>query len=52
MFVDHFSRYSSMHLQQTTSAEETLQGKYDFERMEASHGIIIKQHQAENGIFR
>ena len=43
MFVDHLSRYSYMHLQQTNSAKNNLEEKNAFEMMEASHGIIIKQ---------
>ena len=41
-----------MHLQQTVSAEETIEGKHGFEIISASHGIIIKQYHAENDIFR
>ena len=52
MFVDHFYRYSYMHLHQTDSAEETLEGKNSFEIMEASHDIIVKQYHYGNGIFR
>ena len=43
VFVDHFYRYSYMHLQKTASSEETIEGKYAFESIAASHGIIIKQ---------
>ena len=52
VFVDHFYRYSYMHLQKTASAEETLEGKNAFEIMAASHVIIIKQNHADNDIFR
>ena len=52
VFVDYFSKYSYIHLQNTTSAEETLGGKYTFESMSSSHGIIIKKYHADNGIFR
>ena len=43
VFVDQFSIYSYMHLQNTASDKDTLEGKHDFEMMAASHGIIIKQ---------
>ena len=51
VFVYHFSRYSYMRFQQTASAEQTLEGKYAFETMAASHGIIIKKYHDDNGIF-
>ena len=41
-----------MHLQQTASSEDTLEVKHVFEKMATSHGIIIKQYHADNGIFR
>ena len=41
-----------MQLHNNASAEETLEGKHDFERMAASYGIIIKQYHTDNGIFR
>ena len=52
VFVDHLSRYSYMHFQKTSSAEDTIGGKHAFKRMSASHGIIIKQYHADSGIFR
>ena len=52
VFVDHFSRYSYMHLQYTASFKETVEVKHVFESMLASHGIIIKQYHYGNGIFR
>ena len=52
VFLDNFSRYSYMYLQQTASSEETIEGKHAFESMIASHGIIIEQYHAYNGIFR
>ena len=41
-----------MHLQKTVSVEDILEVKHAFERMAASHGIIINQYHADNGIFR
>ena len=50
-FVDHYSRLSYVHLQQSTSAEETLQAKLAFERCAAQHGVVIKHYHVDNGIF-
>ena len=52
VFLVHLSIYSYMHLQQTASAEYTLEVKHAFESMTASYGIIINQYHADNGIFR
>ena len=52
VFLDHLPRYSYMKLHHTASCEDTLEGKYEFGRMAASHGIIIKQYHDDNGIFR
>jgi len=52
VFVDHASRLSYVHLQHTTSAEETVAGKLAFERFAKSHGVQAIQHyHADNGIF-
>ena len=42
VFVDHFFRYSYMHLQHTASTEDTIEVNHAFERMAASYVIIIK----------
>ena len=52
VFVDHFYRYSYMHLQKIASSEDNLEGKHAFERMASSHGIIINQYHTDNGILR
>ena len=51
VFVDHFSRLSFVHLQRTTSGEETLQAKKAFEAFSRSQGIRIKHYHADNGRF-
>ena len=52
VLVYQLSRYSYMHLYQTASFEETLEGNHAFESMSSSHGIIINQYHYNNGIFR
>ena len=52
VFVDHFYKYSYMHIHKTASSEETLEGKHAFEIMASSHVIIVKKYHAGNGIFR
>ena len=51
VFVDHYSRLSYVHLQKSTSAEETIQAKEAFERFAASHGTKVLHYHADNGIF-
>jgi hypothetical protein len=51
VFVDHFSGLSYMHIQKSTGAEETLQGKRQFESYAASHGVKIRHYHADNGRF-
>ena len=51
IFIDHFSRLSYVHLQQTTSGEETLQAKRVFEAYAKSHGVTVKHYHANNGCF-
>eukprot|EP00934_Nitzschia_sp_Nitz4_P000920 Nitzschia sp. Nitz4//scaffold577_size2809//140//955//NITZ4_009285-RA/size2809-processed-gene-0.1-mRNA-1//-1//CDS//3329554798//920//frame0 len=51
VFVDHFSRLSFVHLQQSTSGIETLEAKKAFERFADSHGVSVKHYHADNGRF-
>jgi hypothetical protein len=51
VFVDHFSWLSYVHLQQSTSGEETLQAKRAFEAYANSHGVTIRHYHADNGCF-
>ena len=51
VFVDHFSRLSYVHLQQTTSAVETLEAKRAFEKFASAHTVHIKHYHADNGRF-
>lgn len=52
VFVDHATRFGYVHLQKSTSAEETIKGKQAFERCASEYGIKIKHYHADNGIFK
>jgi len=51
MFVDHYSLASYVHLQTSTSAEETILVKEAFERFAGNHGIQVRHYHADNGRF-
>lgn len=51
VFVDHFSRLSYIHLQRSTSSNETLQAKKAFEAYSRRHGVRIQHYHADNGRF-
>jgi hypothetical protein len=51
VFVDHFSGLSFTHLQKTTNALETVEGKRAFERYARTHGVSVSHYHADNGIF-
>jgi hypothetical protein len=51
VFVDHFSGLSYVHLQKSTSADETVEAKDCFERYAASQGVRILHYFADNGRF-
>ena len=52
VYVDQFSRLGYVHLQRSSEAEETVQGKLAFERYMQSIGVSVQGYQADNGIFR
>jgi hypothetical protein len=52
VYVDQRSRFGYVHLQKTTSAEETIEGKNAFETYARSHGVTVKNYLADNGIFK
>jgi hypothetical protein len=41
VFVDHFSQWSYVHFQKTTSGAETVKAKRAFERLAASHNVKV-----------
>ena len=50
--VDQFSGFSFIYLQQTASAQETLESKQAMERYAQAHNITIQVYHADNGIFK
>ena len=52
VYVDHVSRCGCVHLQQSTSAEDTLKGKEAFEELCRKQGFEVKAYHADNGIFK
>lgn len=51
IFVDHFSDMSFVHLQQSTSASETLLAKAAFESYARTCGVNVLHYHADNGRF-
>ena len=51
VFVDHYSRYTYIHLQKDMTSESTIQAKIAFEAHAYQHGIKIKHYHADNGRF-
>jgi hypothetical protein len=51
VFVDHFSGMSFVFLQQSTSAQETVQAKASFEHHADTFGVQISHYHADNGRF-
>ena len=49
VFVDHFSRYTYIHLQKTLTSEETLEAKNAFEAHCRKHNVIVENYHADNG---
>lgn len=51
VFVDQYSGLSFVHLQQSTSAVETLEAKVAFEKYANTFGVSIMHYHADNGRF-
>ena len=51
VFVDHATDCGYVHIQKSTSAEETIEAKVAFEKWAAAHGVTIQNYHADNGIF-
>ena len=51
VFVDHFSGVGYVHLQKTSSGDETVQAKQAFEAYASSQGVMIQHYHADNGRF-
>ena len=51
IYVDQATRYTYVHLQYSTTAAETVEGKQKFELHMASMGHKVLHYHADNGIF-
>ena len=51
IFVDHFSDLDYVHVQESTSASDTIEAKQAFERFADARVIQICHYHADNGIF-
>jgi len=51
IFVDNFSGLDYVHVQESTSAEDTIEAKKAFERFSRERGVQIQHYHADNGIF-
>ena len=51
IFVDHFSRFTYVHLMTTLSAEETMAAKEAYEQLVNTYGVQIRGYHADNGRF-
>jgi len=51
VFVDHYSGFTYVYIQKSTSADETIQGKQAFEQFARSQGVTILHYHADNGRF-
>lgn len=51
IFVDHFSDLDYVHLQESTSALETIEAKHAFERFARDRGVTIRHYHCDNGVF-
>ena len=52
IFVDHHSRMSYVHLQRSTSSEETVEAKRAFESFCATKHVRVLHYHADNGRFQ
>jgi hypothetical protein len=51
IFTDHYSDATFVHLQKSTSAQETLEAKHAFQRWANSHHVQIRHYHADNRRF-
>ena len=51
VFVDQFSRFTYVSLQQTLSSEETIKAKEKFEAKCREYGVKVEHYHADNGRF-
>ena len=51
VFVDHFSRLSYVHLQESLTSADTLKAKHAFEKFCGTHGVQVQHYHCDNGRF-
>ena len=51
VFVDHYTRYTYVHLQTALTSEETVEAKQAFETHMRSMGVHVAAYHADNGRF-
>ena len=51
VIVDHYSRFTYVHLHTAITSEQTIKAKQAFESMARNIGILIKHYHADNGRF-
>ena len=51
VFIDHYIRYTFVHLQKTLTSEETLEAKNAFEAHCRKYDVIVENYHAGNGRF-
>ena len=51
VFVDQYSRLSYVHLQRTSTSNETVQAKITFNRYTQERGMEIRHYHVDNGRF-
>ena len=52
IYVDQYSRVGYVHLQNSTSGEDTVEGKKAFEQFAKDRNVSIQGYCADNGIFK
>jgi hypothetical protein len=51
VIVDHYSRYTYVHMHTNITSEQTMAAKHAFELMAKGAGVQIKHYHADNGRF-
>jgi hypothetical protein len=52
VIVEHYSRYTYVHLHSTITSEETIKAKLSFEALAASLGVSLKHYHADNTFMK
>ncbi len=52
VFVNNYSGYGYLHIQKSSLADETIEGKNAFEKCMQSMGVQVKSRTTNNGVFR